>query len=261
MLQIGDVQLGHVPRVVLSVCGDSALLRCAAWEGVDLIEARVDQFRRLDVPSVARDVRAIARHGLPVIGTVRSHQEGGRAELKDTQRLALFAALVPVVDAVDVELGSPSILAEVIALTRRHRKTLLVSSHHFTDTPPDSVLEGVLERARSLRADLVKIAAFARRPHDVERLLRFTFRHKARHLVTIAMGAQGTISRLVFPLAGSLLTYTHVSPSMGQIPLRAFVKGLRLCYPDYEAALLRRRRALERRPATIGERCGVRGVR
>lgn len=246
MVKIGSMRLGRVPRVVLSVPGEVALLRRAAWEGADLIEARVDQFRRLDVFAVAREVRAIVRHGLPVIGTVRSRHEGGQAGLADARRLTLFAAFAPLVDALDVELGSTAILADVIALARRHRKTLLVSSHDFTGTPPDSALEDVLERARSLRADLVKIATFARRPRDVERLLRFTFRHKARHLVTIAMGTQGTISRLVFPLAGSLLTYTHVSPSLGQIPLRAFVKGLRLCYPDYEAALLRRRRALGR---------------
>lgn len=246
MVKIGSVQLGHVPRVVLSVSGESALLRRAAWEGVDLIEVRVDQFRRLDVSAVVREVRSVTRYGLPLIGTVRSHREGGQAELTDAQRLALFAALAPVVDAVDVELGSTSILTDVITLTRRHRKTLLLSSHHFAGTPPDSVLEGVLERARSLRADLVKIAAFAGRTQDVVRLLRFTLHHKAHRLVMIAMGAQGTISRLVFPLAGSLLTYTHVSPSLGQIPLRTFVKGLRLCSPDYNAALLRRRRALER---------------
>jgi len=49
--------------------------------------------------------------------------------------------------------------------------------------------------------------------------------------VVIAMGALGSISRLTFPLAGSLLTYTSLSPFDGQIPLDVLVAHLRLYYP------------------------------
>jgi len=80
---------------------------------------------------------------------------------------------------------------------------------------------------------VIKLAAWARTPEDVARLFDLTLRNRRSNLVTIAMGTRGSISRLMFPLAGSLLTYTSVSPSDGQLPLKELVQGLRLWYPRY----------------------------
>lgn len=236
-LAIGSVRLGGgVPCAVLSVW-DGALLRRrrAGLEGVELLEARVDRFDRIEVDQVVKRIAAYKRLGLPLIGTVRSRREGGRAKIPDRRRLELYEAIAPLVEAVDVELRSVSIVRQTLAAARRHRCRTILSYHDFLGTPPTGQLEAILRQALSLRPDIVKLATMGRQPSDVSRLLEFTLRHRARPLVTIAMGPLGSISRLAFPLAGSLLTYTALSPSDGQLPLREFLAHLRCYYPKLRA--------------------------
>jgi len=236
-VRIGRVRLGRVPRVVLAVDGDRpAILRQARRAGVDVLEARVDQFRPLTPSAVARQVARLKRYGLPIIGTVRSRLEGGATTFSSAQRLQLYARLLPVVDAVDVDLRAPSLTRAVIQAARKAQATVIVSYHNVHATPPTNVLTRIAQRARHLGADVVKIATMARGPEDVMRLLEFTLAHRRRRLVTIAMGTAGSCSRLVFPLIGSLLTYTHYAPSHGQLPLRELAAFLRRYAPAFAAA-------------------------
>jgi 3-dehydroquinate dehydratase-1 len=226
-----------VPRVVLAVDGDRpAILRRARRAGVDLIEARVDQFRRRDPSTVAHTIARLRHYGLPVIGTVRSRLEGGATALSEVQRLQLYARLIPLVDAVDVELRAASLARTVIQAARKARVTVLVSYHDFHATPSMNVLTHLMHRARHLGADVIKIATMAQRADDITRLLEFTLAHRRQHVVTIAMGPAGSVSRLMFPLAGSLLTYTHDTPSHGQLPLRELATFLRRYSPAFAAA-------------------------
>jgi 3-dehydroquinate dehydratase-1 len=226
-----------VPRVVLAVDGDRpAVLRRARRAGVDLLEARVDQFHRRDAAAVARQIARLKRYGLPLIGTVRSRLEGGASALSDAQRLQLYARLIPLVDAVDVDLRALSLTHAVIRAARKARTTVILSYHNLHTTPPTSVLERIVQRARHLGADVIKIAAMARGEDDVVRLLEFTLAHRRQRLVAVAMGAPGSVSRLIFPLAGSLLTYTHYTPSYGQLPLRELVTFFRRYSPAFAAA-------------------------
>ena len=234
--RIGRVQLGAIPRVVLAVDGDPpALVRQPRKAGVDLLEARVDQFDRLNPEAVARQIARLKRVGLPLIGTVRARAEGGAANLSDRQRRLLYERIIPLVEAVDVDVRSSSVVKAVIAAARTHHTTVILSHHDFKKTPSATALGRIVRRADHLGADLIKVAAMARGPEDVARLLQLTLTHHAKPLVTIAMGPHGSLSRLLFPLAGSLLTYTHRRPSHGQLPLHELVSLLRRCYPTFAA--------------------------
>ncbi len=233
-LKIGRVRLGQVPRVVLSVWKSSSIVSRPTDHGVDLFEVRVDRLAQRAPQQVCRFVQGIRQHGLPVIGTVRSHREGGNADLTDTERLALYQEMAPLVDAIDVELSSTTILEEVVGIGRRHQIVVIVSFHDFSSTPPDKTIEGMIEGAGRAGANIIKVATFARAESDVIRLLQLTWKHRSRQLITIAMGRIGAISRVVFPLAGSLLTYTSVTPVDGQLPLRELVGSLRRYYPKLD---------------------------
>lgn len=240
MPQIGSVKLGECPRVVLAVDGDSSSVARASRAGVDILEARVDLFPgRFTARRVVDAVTVLQRHKRPLIGTIRGQHEGGKATLSDEERVRLYQHLSPLVDAVDVDLRA-ALVKPVLAFARRHHNTIILSHHDFHGTPSDAVLRRLVNQAVSLGADIVKIAAFAQHERDVLRLLQFTMAHRPQHLVTIAMGPRGSISRLVFPLAGSLLTYTSVSPSHGQIDAKRLIEDLRFYYPRYREALLRR---------------------
>ena len=235
MPKIGAVTLGEIPRVVFSVWKDASALKHASHQGVDMFEFRVDRCPYRNASDIVDEARAIRRHGLPVIGTVRSRREGGAIALAEAKRLALYERIAPFVDAIDIELSSRSILRKAIGLARRYKLTQILSFHDFARTPPTTALERTIKGAASLGADVIKLATWARTPEDVARLFDLTLRHRRRNLVTVAMGTRGSISRLLFPLAGSLLTYTSVSPSDGQLPLKELVQGLRLWYPKYNA--------------------------
>jgi 3-dehydroquinate dehydratase I len=242
---IGSVQLGDIPRVVLGVSGDEPLLAAAAETGVDILELRVDQLRHHEVAQVVSDVRRLKRHGLPIIGTVRSPSEGGAGKLPAARRLALYKAISPLVDAIDVEMHSTDILDECIGMARKNGNGIILSFHDFVSTPSITDLDTIVARATERGADIIKIATHAGNRQDVARLFRFTDDHRRENLVTIAMGSEGSISRLTFPVAGSLMTYTNLMPCDGQIPLDILVDHLRLYYPAYNEEIIGRLQLLE----------------
>ncbi len=245
MLSIGSVQLGNVPRVVLGVSGDDPALAQARAAGVDILELRIDQFDDLAPESVSREIKAIRKHGLPLIGTIRSRAEGGKSRIPDAKRASLYQRVAQWVDAVDIELSSGDVLKRARPVIEKHKNVLIISYHHFSGTPADTQLAEIVDHAVAEGADIIKIATFTESEDDVLRLLNFTSKHRAKHLVSIAMGAKGTISRLVFPLAGSLMTYTSTAPADGQVPLSTLIDDLRLYYPRFNEAMIDRLKLLE----------------
>ena len=147
MLNIGAVQLGNVPRVVLCANGDSPAVARAAREGVDIIEARVDLFHRLAPASVLSEVRALRRHRVPLIGTVRSASQGGAASITETRRLELYVMMAPLVEAMDVDLTAGAV-ADIMQVARSHKKTLMLSHHDFNGTPSDAALARIVDKAK-----------------------------------------------------------------------------------------------------------------
>lgn len=242
---IGNVALGEIPRVVLGVCGDDPRLASAVDAGVDIFEFRVDRLASHRAVDVVAAVKHLKRYGLPIIGTVRSPTEGGKGDLPASQRLALHVAISPHVDAIDVELSSTDLVHPCVEAARHNGNTVIMSFHDFTETPSTEHLSEIAERAIESGAHIIKIATQARDHRDVARLFRFTDDHRDRHLITIAMGAVGSISRLTFPLAGSLMTYTSLPPSHGQVPLDVLVDHLRLYYPAYNQELVNRCQLLQ----------------
>ena len=99
----------------------------------------------------------------------------------------------------------------------------------------DDVLDRYYQAAKKNGANIVKIAARANKTEDIIRLIKFTYENKNKNLITVSLGAMGSISRLIFPKFGSLITYSYITkPSgTGQIPLEKLQEHLRLYYPQY----------------------------
>ncbi|HTL48676.1 MAG TPA: type I 3-dehydroquinate dehydratase [Verrucomicrobiae bacterium] len=198
----------------------------------DLVEFRIDLFSRGDAPYVLRKILPYYRKA-PTLATIRSAREGGGWKKPEKKRLELFEALIPHVDAVDVELSSGALAKKVAAAAHRKNKAVIVSYHDFKRTPPDRELRRLFRRASALGADIVKIAAMARTSEDVRRLARFTVEHSEKNIVTIAMGRQGTVSRILFPALGSLITYAPwgKATAPGQLDFDATRAFLQKWYP------------------------------
>lgn len=231
---IGRVQLGLVPRVVLCLT-DSNGGRLPKGCTPDLIEARIDLFRKQTPEHVENVLREIRRAGHPIIATIRTAAEGGRWRASDRAREQLFHVAIPLVDAVDVELRKRRVAKRIIKAAHAGGRVTIVSTHDFHGTPSAAILARRIRDAVGLGADIVKLATLARDRWDVARLLQVLLSHPRVPLVALAMGPEGRLSRVFFPAAGSLLTYAFaegksvVAP--GQLPLRALQAELARYYP------------------------------
>jgi 3-dehydroquinate dehydratase-1 len=228
-LAIGPVKLGQIPRVVAVIDEylDMNHVKDLAKVGVDILEIRCDLLGG-DIPSLCLFVDKIKKFtGFPCIATVRPTEEN-----KD-KRLDIFKAVIPFVDAVDIEMDS-SIARQVIA--HAQTKTIIVSEHDFEKTPDISHLESMTAKADILGAHIIKIATTAKHQHDVVRLLEFTSICKWP-IVAIAMGDFGNITRVLAPVFGSLFTYGFVKKPVapGQMQVQKLVEELRLYYPAFDA--------------------------
>lgn len=201
--------------------------------GVDVAELRIDQFSRSDTDHVLAQVERF--DGLPVLATVRAAHEGGDWSGTEAARLALFRSVIPTVDAIDVELSSSEIIGDVIAHAKRHDKVVIVSYHEFRLTPELAALEAVIDEAKDLGADCVKIATMARTTDDLRTLAMLTLKAADRGLIVIAMGAFGSLSRIFFPALGSRLTYSFIGdrPAPGQLSFAETFDALRRFYPEF----------------------------
>jgi len=235
-LAIGRVRLGAAPRVVLCV-SDTRGGQLPAGCRPDLVEARIDLFRRRTPADVERTLHTLRRSGRPLIATIRTTAEGGAWQGSETDREALFGAALPLVHAVDIELTSRTLRPRVIKAARASGRSVIVSSHDFDGTPPAAVLARRIQASRRAGADIVKLATRAESPTDVATLMATLLRYRAVPLVILAMGPVGMMSRVFFGVAGSLLTYAfadHDAPTApGQMTLRSLQAELARYYPAY----------------------------
>lgn len=221
-MKIGKLKLGDIPRIAAVILDgeDKKAIAAAKRDGADLLELRIDCFKRQDAAYIRKIIKDVKTAKLPVIATIRSKSEGGKTKISDKERLRIFENIIPFVDAVDIELNSGKILNNVIMNAHKFKKRVIVSYHNFKRMPERKKLEMIVKNCKRAGGDIVKIAAFAKDKNDIINMASLTAAH--RDIIIIAMGRPGAISRLLFPMLGSLLTYCSVTKSSapGQMPLK-----------------------------------------
>jgi 3-dehydroquinate dehydratase I len=235
MLKIGETILGDAPCVALALQDDASMddVRDTVARGIGLIELRIDQFAFSDVERVRAEVARF--EGLPVLATIRSRQEGGAWRGSEAERLALFKAVLPLVQAVDIELSAEEIRDEVIAAAHGAGVLVIGSHHNFDATPTLAELSGILLRGRDVGVDVVKVAAHCKGNADLRLLARFLVEQSGEPLIVLGMGPHGIASRLFFPALGSLVTYTFLGEATapGQLNCECTLQYLSVVYPDF----------------------------
>lgn len=229
MLSIGPCILGDIPRVAVALRDGvhRGEVESAMERGGDIIEMRIDNFGSHEAAHVCAELEAVS--DLPVIGTIRRREEGGGWHTNETQRLKLYQTIMPLIDAVDIELNADAVNREVITCAREQGVPVIGSFHDFQRTPEMSSLKKTLDKGDTLGVDIVKVAAHCADMTDLRRLAQLLLEHQDRAMVVIGMGRHGTVSRALFPALGSLLTYTFIGkPSApGQMDLDNTVATLR----------------------------------
>lgn len=220
-VSIGSLRLGDTARTIAAVTDEVRLdeILEAMALGLDAVEFRIDLFRSMSTESILNTIRRLAIP--PTMATIRSAAEGGKWSGSDQERLQLIADVLPLVDSVDIESSSLSIVGDVVSGAKARGKTVILSHHDFSSTPSLNDLERIHATARNLGADIVKIAVFCNEVEDVRTLARFTLDHARDNIIMIGMGPHGACTRVLFPILGSLLTYTFLGEptAPGQIGL------------------------------------------
>lgn len=147
----------------------------------------------------------------PVIAVCRAANEKGDFHGSEEQRIEVLKEAVKA-GAKFVDVGihtSPRLLADLKKTCRLHCVKMIVSKHFLENTPDLRVLLNTVDKAKKLGADIVKIAAYAKKWEDNVVLFELTRRcvEKGIKIIAVGMGEKGKISRIGCPLLGSFLTY------------------------------------------------------
>ena len=175
------------------------------------LEFRLDS---LPKPAVALSVVKeflTKNRDVTVIATCRRKQFGGQFEGALTTELDVLAKAAEAgCKIVDLEVESaeetkPAQLAQWRSKLRAAGAALLVSYHDFAHTKN---LEQATRRIEAFQPDFVKVVSTARSLADNLAVLRLIEdRSLAAHIVGIAMGEEGIVSRVLGPRAGAAFTF------------------------------------------------------
>ncbi len=198
------------PLIAASVSDmDLGMLDTGVLAAADLLELRVDLFGSFSDKHLSETFRKAGKYGKPLIGTIRSEKEGGKHHFSEQERLSLFGIIIEYADIIDVEAKS-EILSDVIDMARERGSVLIASFHDFEKTPSYNELSEMVFSVKKKGADIVKIATMPRNSEDIEVMTRLTLQHSKDNIVTICMGESGLITRVFFPVIGSLFTFASV---------------------------------------------------
>jgi 3-dehydroquinate dehydratase-1 len=184
----------------------------------DLFELRLDALfaRNDEIEAAIGDLRA------PLIITARHPREGGSNQLSTRIRHALLLRFLPYAAYVDIELRAAHTFAAILEEARTKSIHTILSFHDFNETPSLSRLDEIARTARSLGADLLKIATRTDTCRQLTRLLDF-FQRERREMKIAAMGVGrlGRAARRELFRQGSVLNYVHLggTPIIGQVSL------------------------------------------
>jgi 3-dehydroquinate dehydratase / shikimate dehydrogenase len=202
----------------------------AQAKGAELVEYRVDLlFEQRDEESLeertSRVLELVEESPLPCIVTCRPHWEGGEYQGDDDERISLYIALgtsdhPPAY--IDVELATytrSANIKEKINLAvgykklnklfgRRTSTRLILSSHDFEGRPAD-LTRRIIAMNNEPACSVVKIAYRARSIRDNLELFEI-LRDRQKPTIALGMGEFGTMSRILAPKFGGLLTFASL---------------------------------------------------
>ena len=136
------------PVVLGTVTTRAGLRLLAKKTAADAVEVRVDALLAEKV-SVEEIEAALRKKKQPVLLTQRIPAEGGQHAWKVVERRALFLRLLPLVEAIDVELATARAMQPVIDAARRSGKTIVLSAHAIAKTGHGSAIRALARAIRS----------------------------------------------------------------------------------------------------------------
>ncbi|MGB8030210.1 MAG: shikimate dehydrogenase [Terracidiphilus sp.] len=179
------------------------------------------------------------RRDMTAIATCRRKPAGGKftgslnAELEILLKAAETGCQIVDLEVDSAEQCTRSQLAKFRAALRAADASLLISSHDFTRTRRPDGLNQTAQRIAAFEPDFVKVVTTARTLTDNLSVLQMIEDQSLNaHIVGIAMGEEGLISRVLSPRAGAAFTFASsadgAETAAGQVPARTLLDLYRL---------------------------------
>jgi 3-dehydroquinate dehydratase-1 len=197
--------------VVLGTVTTAAGLKCLARKSLpaDAIEVRVDALLAQNVP-VEKIEAALRARKHPVLLTLRIPPEGGQLPWKVKARRELFLRLLPLVEAIDVELATACAMQSVIAAARHSGRTLVLSAHAIEKPATPAQIARWVGQFNPMPTTILKIAARIQSWRDLQQLAALLVNHPDWPLAVMGLGPYAAQSRSVLTALGSRLVYGYL---------------------------------------------------
>ena len=211
----------------------------------DVIELRADAWNFItDMQTSLNMLKETRRltNDIPLLLTCRSHLEGGFQKVASKTRDVLYMEAIEnnLVDIIDIELiNGYCKIQKLKQITSSNGVYLIVSFHDFNKTPSKEVIFATIAKEIAFGGDIAKVAVMPQSMEDILTLLSATLLARREFpetpLITMSMGALGSITRIAGWLFGSDLTFAVgvASSAPGQIPADDLKKVYQVLYDSY----------------------------
>ena len=195
---------------------DQTLDEINTVEDADLIEIRLDyREEELYLDKISKVSK------IPLIGTNRRTDQGGRAEEVESERVQLLREAVEAgFKYIDLASTTEN-LGKVVEELRGMGAEVIASYHDFENPLSYAELEEKYAELKKTGCDIIKIIGWANGIVDNIPYLAFNKKHPGN--ISFGMGSEGVTSRIMAPLAGALYTYASLEDGKelapGQVPL------------------------------------------
>jgi 3-dehydroquinate dehydratase / shikimate dehydrogenase len=223
----------RLPRVCVAVIGsdpdEMAQKADALARDNSFLEFRLDYLSKpaLALPRIKRFLEA--HPGTVLIATCRRATSGGKFRGSVASQLDILSkAAAAGCQLLDVEMQTAAKCKPDQLQKLRTRAGLVLSFHDFRATKK---LEETLEKMLAYPADFYKVVSTATTLSDNVTLIKFLAREGDRHsMVSMCMGEQGIISRVLGVRAGSVFTFASATAGEETAPGQATAQELRNVY-------------------------------
>jgi len=223
----------RLPRVCVAVIGSDPNEMAERAESLvrdnSFLEFRLDYLSKPGM-AMTRIKRFMESHpGTVVIATCRRVANGGKFRGSIASQLDVLAkAAAAGCQLVDIELQTASKCKPEQLQKLRGRGALILSFHDFRATKK---LDETLEKMLAYQADFYKVVSTATTLSDNVAMIKFLAREGDRHsMVSMCMGEQGIISRVLGVRAGSVFTFASAGAGQETAPGQVTAQELRSVY-------------------------------
>ncbi|MES2309549.1 MAG: type I 3-dehydroquinate dehydratase [Verrucomicrobiota bacterium] len=176
---------------------------------VDWIEVRVDALlEHYVLPS--KILAALKARKNKVLLTLRSPIEGGAHRWTPGVRKALALELLPVCDAIDLELASLQELKSVYHAARHLKKKVILSTHSIQKPVPVAQLHRWIRQMRCYPAWISKLAVRVETQSHLRELASLLISNPKQSFALMGLGSMAPLSRRVMTALGSKLVYGYL---------------------------------------------------